>query len=166
MRRLNIPSARPDLFKHRVSLLLIDVIAAAKANNSTQLFELRDENVDDLLRILRPYCNGKNNPFIVFVDYLQIIPSSNNVKLPIRLALTIFLISLSLFSATLILPSLLSALLIASTIIIRSLLNPSKNPATLSTLPTLFGRCKCMLPIPLRTARLSLPLVKNLSTPN
>ena len=49
--------------------------------NSIQLFELRDESVDDLLRIIRPFCNGKDKSPVVCVDYLQIIPPSNDVKL-------------------------------------------------------------------------------------
>ena len=53
----------------------------AGESNSVRRFELRDENVDDLIRILRPYCNGKDKSSIVCVDYLQIIPPSNDVKL-------------------------------------------------------------------------------------
>ena len=50
-------------------------------SNSVQLFELRDENVDDLLRIIRPYCNNTDKSPVVCVDYLQIIPPSPDVKL-------------------------------------------------------------------------------------
>jgi len=53
----------------------------AREKNSVKLFELRDENVDDLLRILRPHCNDKGKSPIVCVDYLQIIPPSNDLKL-------------------------------------------------------------------------------------
>lgn len=53
--------------------------------------ELHDETIDDLLRILRPLCTQKNYSIaieytaekspVVFIDYLQIIPSSkDNVK--------------------------------------------------------------------------------------
>ena len=51
------------------------------AKNHINLFELRDENVDDLLRILRPHCTGNGKSPIVCVDYLQIIPPSNDLKL-------------------------------------------------------------------------------------
>ena len=49
--------------------------------NSVNLFEFRDENVDDLLRILRPYCTDTDKSPVVCVDYLQIIPPSSDVKL-------------------------------------------------------------------------------------
>ena len=49
--------------------------------NEINLVELRDENVDDLLRILRPYCTDKDKSPVVCIDYLQIIPPSNDVKL-------------------------------------------------------------------------------------
>ena len=64
------------------SPLFLDVfIDAANEKNSVQLFEFRDESVDDLLRIIRPYCNDKDKSPIVCVDYLQIIPPSDDVKL-------------------------------------------------------------------------------------
>ena len=53
----------------------------AHEKNSVQLLELRDESVDDLLRIIRPFCKGKDKSPVVCVDYLQIIPPSNDVKL-------------------------------------------------------------------------------------
>lgn len=61
---------------------LIETLAEQMTEeNSVEIFEFRDENVDDLLRILRPYCNGKDKSPVVCVDYLQIIPPSNDVKL-------------------------------------------------------------------------------------
>lgn len=45
------------------------------------LFELREENVDDLLRLIRPHCTGKEKSPVVCIDYLQIVPSSDNKRL-------------------------------------------------------------------------------------
>ena len=45
------------------------------------VFELRDETVDDLLRLLKPHCTGKDKAPVVVVDYLQIIPAANDKKL-------------------------------------------------------------------------------------
>ena len=45
------------------------------------VFEMRDETVDDLLRLLRPHCTGKDKAPVVCVDYLQIIPAANDKKL-------------------------------------------------------------------------------------
>ncbi len=44
------------------------------------LFTLRDETIDDLLRALKPLCTEKNNSPVVCLDYLQIIPPSNNLQ--------------------------------------------------------------------------------------
>ena len=38
--------------------------------------ELHDETVDDLLKILRPLCTRQRKSPVVFIDYLQIVPSS------------------------------------------------------------------------------------------
>ena len=71
-----------DIRNGASSSLLDEVIAdAERETDSVQLFEFRDESVDDLLRILRPFCNDKDKSPIVFVDYLQIIPPSPDVKL-------------------------------------------------------------------------------------
>lgn len=76
----NITAA--DIRKGSTSHLLNEVLKdAANQTNSVQLFEFRDETVDDLLRIIRPYCRGKDKSPVVCVDYLQIIPPSNDVKL-------------------------------------------------------------------------------------
>ena len=45
------------------------------------VFELRDETVDDLLRIIRPHCTNTRKAPVVCVDYLQIIPPSADKKL-------------------------------------------------------------------------------------
>ena len=66
--------ATSESFKKAYSNLL-------NKKNQINLFELRDENVDKLLRIIRPYCNGKDKSPIVCVDYLQIIPPSDELKL-------------------------------------------------------------------------------------
>ena len=43
--------------------------------------ELHGETIDDLLRILRPQCVRQEKSPVVFIDYLQIIPSAkDNVK--------------------------------------------------------------------------------------
>ena len=44
--------------------------------------ELHDETIDDLLKILRPLCVQQKKSPVVFIDYLQIIPSSkDSIKL-------------------------------------------------------------------------------------
>lgn len=40
--------------------------------------ELHDETIDDLLKILRPLCLKQEKSPVVFIDYLQIIPSSKD----------------------------------------------------------------------------------------
>ena len=71
-----------DIRKGAQSPLFNEVFReAADERNSVQLFELRDENVDDLLRILRPHCKSRGKSPVVCVDYLQIIPPSSDVKL-------------------------------------------------------------------------------------
>lgn len=79
-RSTNITAA--DIRNGATSNLFYEVFGdLAHESNSVQLFEIRDETVDDLLRILRPYCNGKDKSPVVCVDYLQIIPPSNDLKL-------------------------------------------------------------------------------------
>ena len=60
--------------------LFID-LCSNKNLKGVQLLELCDESIDDLLRILKPYCSGNVKSPVVCVDYLQIIPSANNQKL-------------------------------------------------------------------------------------
>ena len=43
------------------------------------LLPMRDETVDDLLRLIKPYCKDKAP--VICVDYLQVIPPSNDKKL-------------------------------------------------------------------------------------
>lgn len=51
------------------------------SNNGIDLLELRDQSVDDLLRLLKSLCNDKDKSPVVCVDYLQIIPPSNDKQL-------------------------------------------------------------------------------------
>ena len=55
-------------------------IISEKQNDDSDLrvLELHGETIDDLLRILRPICTGKVKAPVVFIDYLQIIPSSKD----------------------------------------------------------------------------------------
>ena len=49
-----------------------------------RVLELHNETIDDLLRILRPLCTKQKKSPIVFIDYLQIIPSTkDNAKLAV-----------------------------------------------------------------------------------
>ena len=49
--------------------------------NGVDLIELRDENIDELLRILKPRCKAKGKAPVVCIDYLQIIPPANDRRL-------------------------------------------------------------------------------------
>lgn len=40
------------------------------------VFELQDETIDDLLRLLKPFCNDKTKAPVVCLDYLQIVPTN------------------------------------------------------------------------------------------
>ena len=51
------------------------------SNNGIDLLELRDQSIDDLLRLLKPLCNDKDKSPVVCLDYLQIIPPSNDKQL-------------------------------------------------------------------------------------
>ena len=55
-------------------------IIKEKQNDDSDLrvLELHDETVDDLLRMLQPLCTEKCKSPIVFIDYLQIIPSAKD----------------------------------------------------------------------------------------
>ena len=71
-----------DIRRGASSSTLRSIISDFAADSAClELFELRDESIDDLLRIIRPFCNDKNKSPVVCVDYLQIIPPSNDVKL-------------------------------------------------------------------------------------
>ncbi len=50
--------------------------ASKEERKDINLLELRDENIDELIRMLRPYCKGKGLSPVVCVDYLQIVPPS------------------------------------------------------------------------------------------
>jgi replicative DNA helicase len=46
-----------------------------EANVNLRVIELHDETVDDLLKLLKPLCTNVDKAPVVFIDYLQIIPS-------------------------------------------------------------------------------------------
>ena len=48
---------------------------------AVNIFELRDENIDELLRILKPRCKAKGKAPVVVIDYLQIIPAADDRRL-------------------------------------------------------------------------------------
>ena len=48
----------------------------AQSNINLQVFELRDETIDDLLDMLHPFCTNKERAPVVCLDYLQIVPTS------------------------------------------------------------------------------------------
>ena len=53
----------------------------ADDTGGVNLFALRDESIDELLRLIRPFCSDKKNPPVVCLDYLQIVPPSTDVQL-------------------------------------------------------------------------------------
>ena len=54
------------------------------SSRNLNIFELQDENVDDLLTLLRPFCQDKAKAPIICLDYLQIVPTGrDSVKLGI-----------------------------------------------------------------------------------
>ena len=48
------------------------------SNLPLKVIELRDESVDELLKLLRPMCTGVDKAPVVCIDYLQIIPTSQD----------------------------------------------------------------------------------------
>ena len=80
-RQTSLTSA--DIRYGATSNALIEVFAdfLADTDGGVRLFELRDENIDDLLRTLRPLCNGKGKSPVVCLDYLQIVPPSSDLRL-------------------------------------------------------------------------------------
>ena len=64
-----------------------DILAAVHAdfmaddNGGVNLFSLHDENIDELLRLIRPFCSDKKKSPVVCLDYLQIVPPSNDIQL-------------------------------------------------------------------------------------
>ena len=54
---------------------------SSQKNSITNMMELHNETVDDLLRLLRQHCEGKEKAPVVCIDYLQIIPPADEKKL-------------------------------------------------------------------------------------
>ena len=77
---LTAADIRKGSSSNQLDQLLIS-FASSPQLKGINLFELRDESVDDLLRLIKPYCSKKNKPPIVCVDYLQIIPPSSTQRL-------------------------------------------------------------------------------------
>lgn len=65
-----------DIQRGARSINFDNVISNLKARAGVKVLELSDETVDDLLKILSPICKKADNPPVVVVDYLQIIPSN------------------------------------------------------------------------------------------
>lgn len=74
-RRTQMTSAeiRRGSYTEELESLIIEY-ASLQNRKDINLLELRDENIDELLRMLRPYCKGQSP--VVCVDYLQIVPPS------------------------------------------------------------------------------------------
>lgn len=53
----------------------------ADEKGGVNLFALQDENIDELLRLIRPYCTEKGKSPVVCLDYLQIVPPSSDLQL-------------------------------------------------------------------------------------
>ena len=62
-----------------------DIVAEFGMNKlKFHVFELQDETVDDLLRLLKPLCSDKTKSPVVCLDYLQIMPTEReSIKLGI-----------------------------------------------------------------------------------
>ncbi len=56
--------------------IVLDIIHG-NSNFNVSLFELQDESIDDLLRLLKPLCKNRDKPPVVCLDYLQIVPSND-----------------------------------------------------------------------------------------
>ena len=55
------------------------IIEESRADSSDlRVLELHNETVDDLLKILRPICTKVKKSPVIFIDYLQIIPSTKD----------------------------------------------------------------------------------------
>lgn len=52
------------------------VVDFADSQRNLSVMELQDETVDDLLRLLKPFCTDKSKAPVVCLDYLQIIPTN------------------------------------------------------------------------------------------
>lgn len=76
LRDTNTTLTAADIRKGATSNTLESIkqeIKADKDFKGVNLFELRDESVDDMLRLIRPFCSKDKSP-IICIDYLQIIP--------------------------------------------------------------------------------------------
>ena len=51
------------------------VVDFADSQRNLSVMELQDETVDDLLRLLRPFCTDRAKAPVVCLDYLQIVPT-------------------------------------------------------------------------------------------
>ena len=71
---------RRGAFNHNLEDLLIE-LCSDKNLKGVNLFELRDESIDDLLRLLKPFCSDNSKSPIVCLDYLQIVPPANDKQL-------------------------------------------------------------------------------------
>ena len=71
---------RKGAFSHNLEELMIE-LCTDKNLKGVNLLELRDESIDDLLRLLKPFCTGKDKAPIVCLDYLQIVPPANDKQL-------------------------------------------------------------------------------------
>ena len=69
-----------DIRKGAMSPTLEKIIAEySNCKTNLEILELHDENIDDLLRLVEPYCQNDKSP-IVCIDYLQIIPPVKSEK--------------------------------------------------------------------------------------
>ena len=60
---------------------IIKNFSTDNSKSGVSLLELQDESIDDLLLLLKPLCLNQDKPPVVCIDYLQIIPPSNDKKL-------------------------------------------------------------------------------------
>lgn len=65
-----------DIRRGSFSAELFDILEEFQnSDGGVNVLELSGETVDDLLKLLKPFCNQADKPPVVVVDYLQIIPS-------------------------------------------------------------------------------------------
>lgn len=65
-----------DIRRGSFSSDLFDILEEFQnSDGGVNVLELSSETVDDLLKLLKPFCNQADKPPVVVVDYLQIIPS-------------------------------------------------------------------------------------------
>lgn len=70
-----------DIRRGATSNALQEILKKVSKRRGVKLIELQDENIDDLLRFLKPLCINRDRAPVVCVDYLQIIPPSNDRRL-------------------------------------------------------------------------------------